>query len=202
MLAGNENKILCGGKVDIKDKFIAPTLVENPDLSASIMNDEIFGPLFPILEMESVSKACEYINSKPKPLALYLFSNDQATIDFVTTNTSSGGVCINDVISHTGLKTMGFGGVGDSGMGAVNSKYTFDTFSHKKSVLKKPFWFELKQKVCTLYFLTCAQYPPYTSSSVKGLDFAFIDLPSLNTVLMYGFALVSLVLAILYARKK
>ena len=99
---------------------------------------------------EKDEEAIAQVNSKPKPLALYIFSNDKALQNQVLSATSSGGVCINDVILHTAIWGMPFGGVGDSGIGAYHGQNSFHTLSHHKSVLKKPFWIDLDWR-----------YPPY-----------------------------------------
>jgi acyl-CoA reductase-like NAD-dependent aldehyde dehydrogenase len=138
-----EGEIIIGGQTDADNLYIAPTIIDQVGLNSLIMEDEIFGPILPVLEYENLSEAIAIINSKPKPLALYLFSNDKNIQDFVLKNTSSGGVCLNDTIMHVGITELPFGGVGDSGIGAYHGKASFDTFSHYKSILKKGFLFDL-----------------------------------------------------------
>ncbi len=150
LLAGED--VLIGGERDRETRFIAPTVLENVSWDAPIMAEEIFGPVLPVLSYERIEDAIARINSRPKPLALYLFTQDKAVQDQVLAATSSGGVCVNDVVLHLAIWGMPFGGVGSSGMGAYHGKTSFDTFSHQKSVLKKPFWLDLDWR-----------YPPYAS---------------------------------------
>ena len=145
-----DGDILTGGQTDLEEKYIAPTLMTNVSLESELMQEEIFGPILPILDYANLDDAIAFINQRPKPLALYLFSNDKSKQERVLEATSSGGVCINDTIFQVGVIDLPFGGVGPSGMGAYHGKATFDTFSHYKSVLKKSFRFELN-----------VRYPPY-----------------------------------------
>jgi aldehyde dehydrogenase (NAD+) len=105
---------------------------------AAIMQQEIFGPVLPVLTVGSVDEAIEFVNARDKPLALYVFSDDSATVDRVISHTSAGGVCVNQVLMHLALADLPFGGVGPSGMGAYHGKAGFDTFTHHKPVLQKP----------------------------------------------------------------
>ena len=148
----DSGEIVAGGQSDRATRFIAPTVLDNVEWDAPIMQDESFGPVLPVLEYENVEDAIALINSKPKPLALYLFTQNKALEAKVLSSTSSGGVCLNDTILHLAIWGMPFGGVGNSGMGAYHGKTSFDTFSHQKSVLKKPFWLDLDWR-----------YPPYAS---------------------------------------
>lgn len=134
--------IIVGGETNREDLYIAPTLIDDIDLATPIMEEEIFGPILPILEYQNIEEAIAIINQYPKPLALYLFSKDKNKQQQVLNNTSSGGVCLNDTIMQVGIPQLPFGGVGESGIGAYHGKYSFDTFSHQKSVLKKSFWFD------------------------------------------------------------
>ncbi|MCW6036483.1 aldehyde dehydrogenase [Spirulina subsalsa FACHB-351] len=143
-------KVIYGGESEPETRYIAPTLLDGVTWEDEVMADEIFGPILPILEYESLENAIAQINQRPKPLALYLFTTNKKTEQQVLTQTSSGGVCINDTIMHIASPQMPFGGVGDSGMGAYHGKATFDTFSHYKSVLTRSFLFDLKLR-----------YPPY-----------------------------------------
>ena len=145
-----DGDILTGGQTDLAEKYIAPTLMTNVSLESELMQEEIFGPILPILDYSNLEDAIAFINQRPKPLALYLFSNNKSKQERVLEATSSGGVCINDTIFQVGVIDLPFGGVGPSGMGAYHGKATFDTFSHYKSVLKKSFRFELN-----------VRYPPY-----------------------------------------
>ncbi len=133
----DDNKIAAGGETDKNDKYIAPTIMDNVNWDDKVMKDEIFGPILPVLEYKTIKDAISIINSHPKPLALYLFSNSKLVEEKVLENTSSGGVCINDTLSHITTNYLPFGGVGNSGMGDYHGVYSFYTFSHRKSVMKK-----------------------------------------------------------------
>ena len=107
------------------------------------MQSEIFGPILPVLTYREIEEAIAQINARPKPLALYVFTRNQALQTQVLASTSSGGACVNEVFLHVAIWGMPFGGVGDSGIGAYHGKTSFDTFSHHKSILKKPFWLDI-----------------------------------------------------------
>lgn len=141
-LLGDGN-IITGGQSNKEDRYIAPTVIDNISLDAPVMQEEIFGPILPVLDYEKLEEAIAFINRLPKPLALYLFSKDKTKQQQVLKQTSSGGVCLNDVVFQVGVIDLPFGGVGDSGIGSYHGKATFDTFSHYKSVLKKSFRFDL-----------------------------------------------------------
>ncbi|MEO0806310.1 MAG: aldehyde dehydrogenase [Cyanobacteria bacterium J06643_4] len=141
LLEGEE--ILIGGQTDSAARFIAPTVLTNVSRESPVMQEEIFGPVLPVLTYGRVEDAIAQINARPKPLALYIFSNNKSLQNQILESTSSGGVCINDVVVHLAIWGMPFGGVGESGMGAYHGKTSFHTFSHMKSVLKKPFWLDI-----------------------------------------------------------
>ncbi|MFM6072214.1 MAG: aldehyde dehydrogenase family protein, partial [Dolichospermum sp.] len=119
-----------------EELYIAPTLLENVFLEDQVMQEEIFGPILPIIEYTDINEAISLIISRPKPLALYLFSENKDLQKRILQETSSGGVCINDTVMQVGVSSLPFGGVGDSGMGSYHGKAGFDTFSHYKSVLE------------------------------------------------------------------
>lgn len=145
-----EGDIYFGGEYNSDSLFIAPTVINNVSWQDSIMDEEIFGPILPVIEYEDINQVITAINSRPKPLALYLFTNNKSLHARILRETSSGGVCINDTIKHCGVASLPFGGVGDSGMGKYHGKASFDIFSHYKSVLKRDFVFDVK-----------VLYPPY-----------------------------------------
>ena len=155
--------IVYGGKNDIKDLFISPTLIDMKNIddinNNKIMKEEIFGPILPIMEYNNLDEAIEFINSKPKPLALYIFSNNKKVQEKVLNETSSGGSCINDTIIHLTNLKLPFGGVGQSGFGAYHGKSSFNTFSHKKSILKN-----------TNFFDIIMRFPPHKDSGIKILN--------------------------------
>jgi aldehyde dehydrogenase (NAD+) len=138
-----KGKILVGGETKAAERYIAPTVME-ATWDDPVMADEIFGPILPMLEYDELGEAIAQINARPKPLALYLFSRNKQAQARVLQETSSGGVAINETIMQIAPHTLPFGGVGSSGMGSYHGKYSFDTFSHRKSVFYKPFWLDLK----------------------------------------------------------
>lgn len=150
----DEKKTVFGGTVSKDTLQIAPTVMDNVTWEDAVMQEEIFGPLLPILTFETFEEVYALLAKKPKPLALYLFSEDKKRISEVTKRCSYGGGCINDTIIHLATSEMGFGGVGESGMGAYHGKDGFDAFSHTKSIVDKKTWMDLPMR-----------YQPYT----KGL---------------------------------
>ena len=147
----DEGKILIGGQTDKSERFIAPTLIDQVSPTAKIMEEEIFGPILPIMEYDQLDEAIAFINARPKPLALYLFSKNKQIQKQIIQEVSFGGSCFNDTIMHLGNPELPFGGVGNSGIGSYHGKASFDTFSHRKSILKNSFRFDIKLR-----------YPPYT----------------------------------------
>ncbi|WP_413164922.1 aldehyde dehydrogenase [Capilliphycus salinus ALCB114379] len=145
-LAGflQNGKVIVGGQTNPEDKYIAPTVLDGVSWDDPVMQDEIFGPILPVLEYNNLGEAISQINARPKPLALYFFSKDKAKQQQVLQNTSSGGVCFNDTVMQFSGTYLPFGGVGESGMGSYHGKASFDRFSHYKSVLKNTFWIDLK----------------------------------------------------------
>jgi aldehyde dehydrogenase (NAD+) len=148
--------IVFGGTVDVEDCFVEPTIIYNPELDSKVMTDEIFGPILPIVPIENYKQAIEFINERAHPLALYIFSNDERVQNNIIRYTASGGVTVNDCVLHIVTPFLKFGGVGESGMGGYNGKFTFDTFTHEKSVLLKPNTLDLD-----------IRYPPYTEGKVE-----------------------------------
>jgi aldehyde dehydrogenase (NAD+) len=139
-----DGEVWVGGKTNREDKYIAPTVLDKVSWDAPVMQDEIFGPILPVLEYDDLTEAIAQINARPKPLALYFFSKDKEKQKRILRETSSGGVCLNDTVMQVGVTTLPFGGVGDSGIGSYHGKASFDTFSHEKSVLQKSFLLDLK----------------------------------------------------------
>lgn len=138
-----ENKIVVGGKVDVETLKIAPTVLDNITWEDKVMQQEIFGPILPVMTFDNLYEVVEVIEDRPHPLALYMFSSNKKSINNVTQLCRYGGGCINDVVVHLATPEMPFGGVGASGMGSYHGKFGFDTFSHKKSILDKKTWFDL-----------------------------------------------------------
>ena len=141
-----DGKVILGGQTDREELYISPTLIENVPESASLMNEEIFGPILPILEFNNFSEAIDLINKKSKPLALYIFSRDKDCQQRIISETSSGAVCINDTIVHLTAANLPFGGVGNSGFGRYNGKAGFDTFSNPKSVFHQTMLFDIPKR--------------------------------------------------------
>ncbi len=142
----DKGKVVCGGEYDAESLKIAPTVMDNVTWEDAVMGEEIFGPLLPVLTYESFDEVYECLKDKAKPLALYLFSTDKKRIEFVTTRISYGGGCVNDTIIHLATDQMGFGGVGESGMGAYHGKTGFDAFSHEKSIVHKKNWIDMPMR--------------------------------------------------------
>jgi aldehyde dehydrogenase (NAD+) len=143
--------IVTGGGIDPATRFVEPTIILDPDREAPIMQEEIFGPLLPVVTVASMDEATDVVNDGSKPLALYVFSGSTETVDRVLGATSSGGVCVNHTLLHQAATGLPFGGVGASGMGAYHGRAGFDAYSHHRAVLTKPTKPELK-----------ILYPPYT----------------------------------------
>lgn len=152
--------ILAGGTTDQAHHRLAPTLLGDVPLDAPVMQEEIFGPLLPILTYQSLEQVCAFINEKPKPLALYLFSNDEAHIDYVLHHTSAGGTVINDTLLHIMHPDLPFGGIGHSGIGRAHGHYGFLAFSNERAVLRQNWKFPLLQRL----------YPPYTARTQQYID--------------------------------
>ncbi|QIB27236.1 aldehyde dehydrogenase [Caloranaerobacter azorensis] len=145
-----DGDVLYGGDFNEEKLYIAPTIIDNITWEDSIMQEEIFGPILPILMFEKLDEVIKIVNIRPKPLALYYFSNNKEKQERVIREISFGGGCINDTIVHLATPYLPFGGVGNSGMGNYHGKASFDTFSHKKSVLKKSNLIDISLR-----------YPPY-----------------------------------------
>jgi len=132
-------EIVCGGEFDIENKYIAPTIILNPELDSPLMTDEIFGAILPIVAVNSFEEAKTFIKIRDKPLASYIFSRDKNQTASWVNEVSSGNQCINDVIMFNAVPDLPFGGTGPSGIGQYSGKAGFDNFSHLKSVLSRPF---------------------------------------------------------------
>lgn len=146
----DQRHTVVGGEWSRKSGKIEPTILTRVSWDSPVMQEEIFGPILPVLAYEDLDEAITQINSRPKPLALYLFTRSRRTEQKVLGQISYGGGCINDTVVHLATSHMPFGGVGESGMGSYHGKAGFDTFTHRKSVLKKALWLDLP-----------VRYPPY-----------------------------------------
>ena len=159
----DKNKVVVGGETNSKTNQIAPTVMDSVTESDAVMGEEIFGPIMPILTFDNFDDLIQELKDKDKPLALYLFSSNKKHIKRVTTELSYGGGCINDVVVHLATSEMGFGGVGESGMGSYHGKDGFDAFSHYKSVMDKKTWIDLPMR-----------YQPYKNKIYEKLLHMFL----------------------------
>ncbi len=148
--ARNNNQIIYGGDINEVERRISPTLIKIKNREDPLMKEELFGPLLPILCINSLEEVITDLKSLQKPLALYLFGGNKKEQEKILSMTSSGGVCFNDVVLQAGIPELPFGGIGSSGMGKYHGKASFDNFTHYKSILKRPFWLDLNFR-----------YPPY-----------------------------------------
>ena len=159
----DKNKVIIGGETECGSNRIAPTVMDNVTENDAVMGEEIFGPIMPILTFDDFDKMVDNLKDKDKPLALYLFSSDKGQIKRITTELSYGGGCINDVVVHLSTSEMGFGGVGQSGMGSYHGKDGFDAFSHYKSIMDKKTWLDLPMR-----------YQPYKNKMYEKLLHLFL----------------------------
>ena len=148
--AVSSGKKISGGDCDAETRYMALTVVDEVPMTAAVMQEEIFGPILPVVSFDEIEEAIAFINERPKPLALYLFSTDRKEQQAVEAQTSSGGLCFNETISQYAISQLPFGGVGQSGLGKAHGKAGFDTFSHYRTVMGKPNWLDLPLR-----------YPPY-----------------------------------------
>lgn len=142
----NPAKVVLGGESNESTLQIAPTVMDNVSWDDAVMQEEIFGPVLPVLTFDSYDELYRIMSSKPKPLAFYFFAEDKQRIREVTERCSYGGGCVNDTIIHLATSEMGFGGVGESGMGSYHGKAGFDAFSHTKSIVDKKTWIDLPMR--------------------------------------------------------
>ncbi|MCV2884591.1 aldehyde dehydrogenase family protein [Aestuariibacter sp. AA17] len=145
----NQN-VIFGGDVDPVNRYISPTIIREPSLHSSVMQEEIFGPILPIVTYDNLADAITFVNERAKPLSLYLFTHKSDVEKKVLQQTSSGSACVNDGFMFMVNPDLPFGGVGNSGMGAYHGKTGFDTFSHLKSVMSRKFWLDVPLR-----------YPPF-----------------------------------------
>ena len=159
----DQKKVVIGGNTNPDTCQIAPTVMDNVTYDDAVMGEEIFGPIMPILTFNDFDIVVDELKHKDKPLALYLFTSNKKHIKRVTTELSYGGGCINDVVIHLATSNMGFGGVGESGMGSYHGKDGFDAFSHYKSIVDKKTWLDLPMR-----------YQPFTSKLYEKLLHIFL----------------------------
>jgi aldehyde dehydrogenase (NAD+) len=147
-----EGTIAIGGQSDETDLYIAPTVLTDLAANAAVLQEEIFGPILPVIGYEEIEQAVAFVRKRPKPLALYLFTGDRRLQTGIIHGLSAGSVVVNDVVINQVVPGLPFGGVGESGMGAFHGRYTFDAFSHAKAVVRRSLWGDLD-----------VRYPPFTA---------------------------------------
>ena len=152
----DDDKLFCGGKIHKENRFISPTILQEVSFKDEIMKDEIFGPILPVIGFSNLDEVIKAVKERPKPLACYIYSKSKKEINKLLKEISFGGGAINDSVVHFSNSKLPFGGVGLSGFGNYHGEAGFITFSHYKSILDKPFWFESSLK-----------YPPYTRRKMK-----------------------------------
>ncbi|XP_066921724.1 aldehyde dehydrogenase family 3 member B1-like [Clytia hemisphaerica] len=156
LLKASESKVVFGNKTDEDDLYISPTILNNVTTSDNIMEDEIFGPIVPMVVVDSADDAIDFVLDRERPLALYSFTNDRSLQERLSNEIQSGGYVINDLLVHYTNNSLPFGGIGNSGMGAYHGKHSFDAFSHSKAYVYKN---------QSLEMLHSPRYPPYDESS-------------------------------------
>ncbi|KAF8156031.1 NAD-aldehyde dehydrogenase [Crassisporium funariophilum] len=172
MLEKTKGKVVIGGEVDRESKFIAPTVVQDVKADDSLMSEEIFGPLLPIVPVDSLDDAIKFVNERDHPLAIYVFSQDAQLKAKVFSKTQSGAVVANETVIHPGAEGLPFGGVGPSGYGMHTGKYSFEMFTHLRASLDSPSWIDAILKF---------RYPPYSDSKSAAVTRMLKSLPSRPT---------------------
>lgn len=152
----NSSKIIYGGEINAEQRYIAPTIMDEVNWASPIMQEEIFGPILPVLTFTNLEEVIQHLKTLPKPLSLYLFSKDSQTETKILSQISFGGGCINDCMIQVINPRLPFGGVGSSGLGNYHGKFSFQTFSHAKSIYKKTWLYDMS-----------VEYPPYTQSKFR-----------------------------------
>jgi aldehyde dehydrogenase (NAD+) len=190
LIESDRSGLVFGGNYDATTRYVAPTIIEATGESKS-MQEEIFGPILPLLTYKDIAEAINFINARPKPLALYCFSNSSSVNDRVLRSTTSGGASINDTLVHFGNKNLPFGGVGPSGMGSYHGKFSFLAFSHARGVVEK-----------SVYGDAPARYPPYAADKLKLVQFfnSIKRFDSHTIRKLIRFVLIPLVLILIFRR--
>ncbi|KAF5357137.1 hypothetical protein D9756_006811 [Leucocoprinus leucothites] len=168
LLDNTKGKVVFGGETDEATKFIAPTVVKDVSFDDSLMSEEIFGPVLPVVPVKDVEEAITYVNNNDHPLALYVFSRDEAYKQKVFSRTQSGAAIANEVVLHPGIDGLPFGGIGPSGSGYHTGKYSFDMFTHLRSSMDTPGWIDR---------ILGFRFPPYNDKSFKGASRLVKSLP-------------------------
>jgi aldehyde dehydrogenase (NAD+)/aldehyde dehydrogenase (NAD(P)+) len=170
LLDNTNGTVVIGGETDSDSKYIAPTVVKDVKSDDSLMSEELFGPILPIVPVDDVDEAIKFINARDHPLALYVFSTDAAFKNKVFDNTQSGAAVANECVLHTGTDGLPFGGTGQSGSGYHTGKFSFDMFTHLRGSIDSPSWMDV---------VLGSRFPPYNESKEKALNkITFPSLPS------------------------
>ena len=148
--------MVLGGETNAKTRYIAPTLLKIHDRDAEVMNEEIFGPVLPLVNYETIDELITYNQAHPKPLAFYVFSSKKSEIQQLLQRCQYGGACINDCLLHILNSELPFGGFGESGLGNYHGRYSFEAFSHIKSMVFRNTWLDIPLK-----------YPPYSKNKLN-----------------------------------
>jgi aldehyde dehydrogenase (NAD+) len=156
LISATNGKVVTGGGSDSSTLRIEPTVIVDPPPNDAAMADEIFGPILPVITVESDDATVEFVNSRPKPLALYVFTSSPRRGRYLVDRIPSGGAVVNHIAMHCLIPTLPFGGVGASGMGAYHGRWGFETFSHRRAVLSKPAKPDPR-----------LVYPPYSDRTLK-----------------------------------
>ncbi|MBB3062945.1 aldehyde dehydrogenase family protein [Microbulbifer rhizosphaerae] len=151
-----DGDVVFGGRVEIENRYVAPTVLRNVGVQAPVMQEEIFGPMLPVIELEDFGQVEAFVNGREKPLALYVFTRNEHLADRILSHCSSGNACVNDCMMFMTAHDLPFGGVGPSGMGAYHGEHGFKTFSHFKAVMKRSYLFDLDLR-----------YAPFTGKKFK-----------------------------------
>lgn len=170
LMQNKSGEVVIGGQADEDDLYIAPTVIANVARDDKLMEDEIFGPLLPIVRVADVDDAIQFINSRHDPLALYVFSSNKKFVNKVLESTRSGGALVNDTLMHVIEGSLPFGGIGNSGMGAYHGKESFDAFTHVRSIMIRGLN-PIMEKVMTV------RYAPYTKEKLTLSKMAFVSVP-------------------------
>uniref|UniRef100_A0A2C9K1W9 Aldehyde dehydrogenase n=1 Tax=Biomphalaria glabrata TaxID=6526 RepID=A0A2C9K1W9_BIOGL len=168
--------VAVGGEEDEKENYISPTVLRDVKLTDTVMQDEIFGPLLPIVPVKDHTEAIDIINTREKPLALYVFTKNSKISQEFRDRTSSGAIVVNDTVVHGGLPTLPFGGVGNSGLGSYHGKFSFNAFSHDKPVLEKSLAMDSVNNI---------RYPPYTDKKLGWVKWIMTKKPKKQGMLAF-----------------
>ncbi|XP_043525083.1 aldehyde dehydrogenase, dimeric NADP-preferring isoform X4 [Frieseomelitta varia] len=168
----NNGKVAIGGVCDASERYISPTILIDVKPTDPVMQDEIFGPILPFININNAYEAINFINSRESPLVLYIFSKDRKVQDLLISQTRSGSIGVNETLMQYCVDTLPFGGVGNSGIGAYHGKYTYDTFVHKKGCLIKDF-----NKLGEI--LGSCRYPPYSDKKLSFIKLLLTKEPSI-----------------------